>query len=286
MKTTDAKTMMTTSKTTKTDRPAAMPAADAGVMGEFDRLREILARTHTEIPQLLARQRTMERALGLNETEALRKELQGVAAERESAARRRAAAIQAVLDLDAPLQAERAGLERSRQQYATHALAQFRERYSACVADLQALWEAGRALGLALRCEVPMPLPTKVVTSLDGVARGVPVRADVVGVVDDEAAQLGAKLDLLDGALAMVNAIRQSQTFDQHHHRLGLLRGAGAEHSGVYRVLQPFQCLTDGLEFLPGQLVDSSLIGAGMAHRLQVGRRHIEPAGLQTSAAA
>ena len=72
-------------------------------------------------------------------------------------------------------------------------MAQFRERYAACVADLQALWATGLALGLALRTEVPMPLPTRVVTSLvDGVARGVPIRADVAGVVDDEAARLGA----------------------------------------------------------------------------------------------
>ncbi|MGA7239433.1 MAG: hypothetical protein WBY44_27375, partial [Bryobacteraceae bacterium] len=160
-----------------------------GVMQQFDALRAVLETTHTTIPQLLARQKTLERALGLNETESVKEQLAGVVAERESAARRRAAAIGALTELEGPLQAERAALERSRQQYATHALAQFRERYAACVADLQALWEAGRALGLALRCEVPMPLPTKVVTSLDGVARGVPVRADVVGVVDDEAAQ-------------------------------------------------------------------------------------------------
>ena len=91
------------------------------------------------------------------------------------------------------MQAERAGLERSRQQYAVHALAQFRERYSACVADLQALWEAGRALGLALRCEVPMDLPVKLVESMrdGGVLRAVRVRGDVAGVLDEEATRMG-----------------------------------------------------------------------------------------------
>jgi hypothetical protein len=270
---------------TRPQIPISELPTDAGVMTQFDALRAVLETTHTQIPQLLARERTIGRALGLAESEPVKGQLADVVAERESAARRRAAAIQAVLDLDAPLQAERAALERSRQAYAVHALAQFRDRYTACIADLQALWQTGLSLGLALRCEVPMPLPAKVVTSLDGVARGVPVRADVVGVVDDEAAQLGAKLDLLDGALAMVNAIRQSQTFDQHHHRLGLLRGTGAEHSGTFRVLQEFNCLTDGLPFRAGDLVDDSLIGAGMRHRLQTGRRFIEPAAL-TSAAA
>ena len=263
---------------------AALPA-EADVMAQFDRLREILAVTHSRIPALLEQERAIGRALGLSESETLKEQLSDVVRERESAARRRAAALQAVLDLDAPLQAERAGLERSRQQYATHALAQFRERYAACVADLQALWETGRALGFALRCEVPMPLPTRVVTSLvDGVARGVPIRADVAVTVDDEAATLGGKLDQIDGALAAVAAIRQSQTFDQHHHRLGLLRGTAQPASGVYRVIAPFRNLVDGCEFSPGQLIDESLVGSGMAHRLMTGRRFIEPVGLSAAA--
>ena len=78
---------------------AELPEAD--VMARFDAAREILATTHTAIPQLLARQRTLERALGLNESESVKGQLSDVVAERESAARRRAAAIQAVLDLDA-----------------------------------------------------------------------------------------------------------------------------------------------------------------------------------------
>ena len=265
--------------------PISELPAEADVLTRFGVLREVLAATHTQIPQLLARERTIGRALGLAETESVKEQLADAVRERESAARRRAAAIQAVLDLDAPLQAERAALERSRQAYAVHALAAFQERYKDAVANLQACWAAGAALGLALRTEVPMPLPVRVRESLDGTSRAMPIRADVAGVVDDEAARLGGKLDQIDGALAMVNAIRQSALFDQHTHRLGLLRGTSAEHSGVYRVLQPFQCLTDGLEFQPGQLIDSSLVGSGMAHRLQVGRRFIEPERLSAAAA-
>ncbi len=188
-------------KTTKAERPAVMPAGDAGVMGEFSRLRAVLETTHTQIPQLLARERAVSHELGLTETEALRNQLADVTREREAAVRRRMAAVGALTELEGPLQAERLALEAQRQRYAAEAVRAFEARYAAAVSELQACWEAGRALGLALRCEVPMPLPTKVVTSLDGVARGVPVRADVVAVtVDAEAARLGAKLDLVDGA--------------------------------------------------------------------------------------
>jgi hypothetical protein len=262
---------------------AALP--EAGVMEEFSRLRAVLETTHAQIPQMLARQRTLERALGLAETESVKEQLADVVAEREAASRRRAAAIGSILDLDAALQSERAGLERQRQAFATHALAEFRARYSACVSDLQALWETARALGLALRCEVPTPLPVRVRESpVDGVSRAMPIRADVAGVVDAEAAALGQQLDQIDGALAMVAAVRQSQVFDQSHHRLGLLRGTAQPASGVYRVIQPFRNLVDGCEFLPGQLIDSSLIGSGMLHRLMAGKRHIEPAGLSAAA--
>ncbi len=274
-------------KTTKAERPAVMPAGDAGVMGEFSRLRTVLETTHSQIPQLLARERAVSHELGLTETEALRNQLADVTREREAAVRRRMSAVGALTELEGPLQAERLALEAQRQAYAAEAVRAFEARYAAAVSELQACWETGRALGMALRCEVRMPLPVTLRESpVDGVSRAMPVRADVAGVVDAEAAKLGAKLDLVDGALAMVAAIRQSALFDQQSHRLGLLRNTAQPASGVYRVLQPFRNLVDGLEFQPGQLVDSSLIGSSMMSRLQVGRRHIEPVGLQTSAAA
>ncbi len=282
------RTTTTMSKPRPTTPITALPEAEADVMARFSQLRTVLEATHTQIPQLLARERTIGRALGLAETEAVKEQLAGVVAERESAARRRAAAIGAILDLDAALQSERAGLERSRQQYATHALAQFRERYSACVADLQALWETGRALGLALRCEVSMPLPVKLVESArdGGALRAVPIRADVAGVADDEAARLGAQLDQVDGALAAVAAIRQSPNLRPHHHRLGLLRGDGAPSpAACFASSITFRNLSDGLEFQPGQLIDESLIGSGMRHRLMTGQRHIEPVSLESAAA-
>ena len=129
-----------------------------------------------------------------------------------------------------------------------------------------------------------MPLPVRVMASVvDGVSRAQPVRAEVAVTVDAAAVALGAKLDQLDGALTLVNAIRQSQTFDSHHHRIGLLRGASTEFSGTYRVIAAFRNLTDGLNFEPGALIDSTLVGPGMMHRLQTGRRLIQPASLESA---
>ena len=81
------------------------PAAEAGVLVEFDRLRKVLATTHTEIPALLAQERTIAHAAGMNETEELQKQLAEVVATRESAVRRRAAAVSAVVELEPALQA-------------------------------------------------------------------------------------------------------------------------------------------------------------------------------------
>jgi hypothetical protein len=278
---------MTMSVNAKTKNNGALPPeTEAGVLQEFDRLREVLATTHSQIPQLLARERAVSRELGLAESAELQRELQGVVNAREAAARRRMAAVSSILALEAALQAERLAVEVERGQYALRAVAAFQARYSAAVSVLQGLWEEGRSLGMALRCVVEMPLPTRVVESpVDGVARGVPIRSNVAVTLDEQAARLGAKLDQLDGALAVVNAIRQSREFDSRGHRMGLLRGTASEFNGVYRVIAPFRNLVDGCEFQVGQLIDSSLIGSGMMHRLMTGRRFIEPVGL-TSAAA
>ena len=82
--------------------------------------------------------------------------------------------------------------------------------------------------------------------------------------LDEEAQQLGEALDRVDGALSLCNAIRQSAVLEDRHSRLATSRSMGAgEYGGLYKVLAPFQCQVDGLEFLPGQLLDGSLISAG-----------------------
>ena len=267
-----------------------LPADDA--LARFDQLRSTLTRTHDEIPSLLAGALTLRRQLGLAEAEgkdvaALRESLAETEGGRESAARKRAACIEAIMQLEPALQGERAALERSRQQYATHAVAQFQERYRDAVANLQACWETGRLLAATLRCEIPMPLPVRLTTSpVDGTSRALPMRSiDAAPVVDAEAAKLGAKLDEIDSALSLVGAIKQSRELDARDHRLALLRGTGATPSGAYRVLQPFRNQLDGCEFAAGQIVDSSLIGGAMLRRLMTGKRFIQPLGLESAAA-
>jgi hypothetical protein len=254
------------------------------VLAEFARLREVLATTHTAIPQLLARQRTISRALGLNETEELRRQLADVVAERESAVRRRSASIAAIVELEPALQTERAAVEQQQREHAVEAVRAFQARYEACVGQLQALWEEGRVLASALRSEVPMPLPVRVVTSpVDAVARAQPILADVAVTVDAEAGKLGSMIDQLDAALGLCNAIRQSADWEARAHRLAVDRGAASGHTGVYRVMLTFRSQVDGLEFEPGTLVDHSLIGSGMMHRLMTGRRYIAPVGLEAA---
>jgi hypothetical protein len=259
------------------------PAAVTGVLVEFGRLREVLAMTHSEIPALLARERSIAHELGLGETETLPQQLADITTARESAARRRASVLDAVLAMETSLQSERGTLERERQRLGVAALAQFRLRYESCVAALKACWEEGRALAVALRCEVPMALPVKVVTSpVDSVARAQPILASdaVPPTVDPALSALAAEIDQVDGALALCNAIRQSAELEKRHHRLAVDRGAAVEYGGLFRVLATFRCQTDGLEFQPGELLDGSLIGGGIAHRLQAGKRYIEPVGM------
>ena len=103
-----------------------------------------------------------------------------------------------------------------------------------------------------------------------------PVRADVAVVMDAEAAALGAQIDQVDSALALIYALRQSRELDQRHYHLARNRGVPTEFPGTYRTLLPFSS-SDGLPFEVGTLIDASLVGPGMLHRLQIGRRHIMP---------
>jgi hypothetical protein len=279
------RTMSMNSKTNKAT------AAQAGVLQEFDRLHAVLTETHREIPALLAQERTIGHELGLAEGrgesgDGLRVQLEDVAQQRQAAIRRRAASIAAIVGMEPALQGERAAMERQRQEYAAEAVRAFGERYKAAVAALQGLWEEGRILAATLRTEVPMPLPVRVTTSpVDGSTRAVPVRSGDAAAVDAEAARLGAQLDQVDEALALCHAIRQGEELERRHHRLAMDRGAATQCGGVYKVILQFRCMLDGLEFEPGQLVDHTLIGSGMMHRLMTGRRHIEPVGLESAAA-
>ena len=257
------------------------PAAETSVMEPFDRLREVLTGTHAEIPSLLAHERRIAHELGLGESEELHQQLDDVVQQRQAAVRRRSSAVDGIMTLEPALQAERAAVEAQRREYAVQAVEQFQRRYEAAVAQLQGLWEEGRILGEALKVQVPMPMPTTVsVSVVDGIPRVAPITTNIQVVVDAEAVKLGGMIDQLDMALSLIGAIKQTGELEARHHRLSMSRGTANEHSGVFKVLMPFQCQTDGCEFQPGDLIDSTLIGGGMMHRLMTGRRFIQPVEL------
>jgi hypothetical protein len=262
-----------------------------GCIEEFDRLRSALTQTHQEIPALLAAERDIAGRLGLVEArgdggEGLKSQLDETVRQRQAAIRKRSACVDAIVAMEQQLQVERAAVEAERREHAVEAVAQFQARYNAAVANLQALWEEGRLLGETLRTTVPMPLPVRLVTHpVDGSTRAQPIRADIAVTVDAGTAKLGERANALDGALAMIGAIKQSKEIDARHFRLSQERSTAGELSGVFKVMLPFRCLVDGCDFAVGDLVDHTLIGHGNLQRLTVGRRFVQPVELAARAA-
>jgi hypothetical protein len=168
-------------RTTMNSKTKNNAEAEAGVLAQFGQLREVLAETHSTIPRLLAQERSIAHELGLAEArgegaDALHKRLEDVIGQRQSAIRRRSASIEAIGELEGPLQAARAAAERERQAHGIVALAEFRRRYDDATSNLQALWNEGKLLGEALKVQVPMPMPVKVsVSVVDSVARAQPI---------------------------------------------------------------------------------------------------------------
>lgn len=266
------------------DRPMDAPAAQAGALGEFSRLRTILAETHREIPSLLTQERAVDHDLGESDTEELRTMLTGVTQQRQAAVRRRSAAIAAIAALEEQLQVERLRADAALRAYAGEAVASFARRYEAAVASLQALWSEADMLSQALRCPVPVPLPVRVATSpIDGSSRAVAVRSGEAGAaLDTQAARLGAMLDEVDQALALIGSIRQAQQQAEHHRQLCLSRRTSSDMPGVYTVVKPVAYL--GEAFARGALIDQSLIPASTLHKYLIGHYIVQAADQSVAA--
>jgi hypothetical protein len=258
---------------------------------QFEKLREVLTWSHNQIPALLQRRRELESELGMRESAELRKQFADVESERQSAVRRRAAAIDGIVQLEEPLRAERALIEADREARAAEAVEKFMERFNDGVAALQRLWQEGEALGRILRVTIPMALPAKVVVSpVDAVARIEVVRSTdaLPTAVDAQAAKLGARLDELDAGLARIAAVKQSRETDARHFQLSRLRRTQGEfHETFVVVREGVMCLADGLAFPVGSLLDHTLVGhGGLGRLLQSGHRLLQPVALATGAAA
>jgi hypothetical protein len=271
------------------------PAPAAGdVLVEFNRLKSALAQTHTEIPNLLAAERSIGHELGLAEArgdaaDALREQLDETVRQRQAAVRRRNASIAALVEMEAALLRDRAAAEGERERIAAEVAREFGERWREACDRLAALRAEAQVLGSALRTTIATPAPyiafvnpIREEPELRPVAGSEPVTT----ALPAHLSILVARLDALDAALSRITAIKQARQLDQYHYDLSRVRGVAAEFPGTYRVTAAFDCLIDGLKFEAGTLIDSSLLGPGSLQRLVATRRFIHPAEFGSTRAA
>jgi hypothetical protein len=282
---------------TKTNKPVeAAPAADADVLREFDRLYVVLSETHGTIPTLLARERDLNRVLGLSEArgnsdaDGLRQQLDDTVRERQAAIRRRVASVDALLEMEPALRSDRGIVETERRQVAAEVAQDFGKRWQQACDALAVLRAEAGVLSAALRTTIACPAPY---IPFVHAIREQPELRPVAGPEQPPTAALPAhlsilvrRLDALDSAMARVSAIQQSKQLDSRHYDLSKIRGTPAEFPGVFLVTGEFDSLVDGMKFAPGTLVDATLIGPGQLARLTVARRYLRPADLHTGAAA
>ena len=279
----------------KTKNNAAIEDTAAGdVLAQFTVLRDALALTHTEIPKLLARERDLNHELGLSEATGdsnvaeLRAQLDDVVRQRAAAVRRRAASVQGVLDLEPLLQTDRAAAEAERQRIAGGIIAEFSGRWRQACDALSALRSEAEALARALRVTIATPPPYEAFQhAVDGSLR---VRlltgSEVPVVLPPHLVKIVERLDGLDAALTRCAAIQQAKQLDERHYQLALRRGQPTEFHDTYKCTGAFDCLTDGLPFEVGSLVDASLLGGGQLGRLLTAQRYLRPANLSSATAA
>jgi hypothetical protein len=279
---------MNSSKRSKTEDAAA----DADVLREYATLRDALAQTHVEIPKLLARERDLNHELGLSEARGdagaddLRRQLVDIVHQRQAAVRRRAASIQGVLDLEASLQADRAAAEAERQRIAGGIIAEFSGRWKQACDALSTLRSEAEALARALRVSIATPAPYVPYTHIDGSLRVRLLTGSEVPVsLPANLSRIVERLDGLDAALVRVTSIQQSKQLDERHYQIALRRNQPTEFHDTYLVTAAFDCLSDGLPFQTGDLVDGSLLGGGQLGRLLTAQRYLRPANLAATAA-
>jgi hypothetical protein len=285
---------MTTKKNPSPDNGPSAALTSSGeasdALTQFNVLRDALTQTHAEIPTLLAGERDLVHQLGLAEANRdsnvadLRGQLERVLQEHQAAVRRRAASVEAILQMESALQTERGIAEAERQRIAAGIVLEFNQRWSAACNALSTLRAEAEALGSALCTTIATPAPfTTFLHPVTGVPALRPVATSEPAPVPVLPANLSAlvrRLDALDAGLTRCASIRQGKQLDQRFYDLSRVRGQPAEFGGVYLCMAPFDSLTDGLPFQPGMLIDASLVGPGSMHRLTLGRRYIRPVDL------
>jgi hypothetical protein len=254
----------------------ALTAAEQ-VLRDHDRVRAVLIRTHDAIPAALRvraelQDQLAEAELNGKDTKVLRERRLVTESERLSFVGQRQGAIQALLDGETGLTERRDVLVAEKDQYARKATEAFRVKYDAAVLALQTAWATGDELARAMRCDVPMPLPVRAtggpVPTISGIGcpESEPVRLHRVPgpdsappPIDAVAARIGATLDRLGTAIDLANGLRAALRMQSQAQMRESLRGWNP--AGAYVVVREFICHTDGLPFLPNQIIDASLLG-------------------------
>ena len=256
---------------------AAITVAEDG-LARCGKLADTLAETVDTVSKALAQERQSEIDLGVTEISggdvgSIRTELTATRDRRESAARRRRAAITGLLELEGELAVARAGVDAAKTEYADDVLANFHSRWKTACHVLATLHAEATLLSTALHTTVTCPPPYTV--SMNIVRDCPELRFAGVPVpplpLPGELALLTNTLDRLTSAGRLIGAIQAAAQMDERHHALSRVRtGMQDQMLGVFLVIKPFSYFD--FEFELGMLVDRSLLNDGLLHRLLLGK--------------
>jgi hypothetical protein len=247
------------------DLAQAINAAEA-VLVKYGTLEGAMIQTGRSIPAALAEERQLNDELGRAEiqggdTGSLHQRLDATRGERASAARRRLAASDCLLQLDAELEEARQAVDRARSVYAVGVVAEFSGRWAAKIRELAALRAEAAELSRVLGCSVPTP---SYLSEAPAPAESVQLPTAVEAIA--------AVLQKLEAARVLCASVRQSHNFTRTFFARARERGARGEFGGVFQVTRTFEVL--GSVFSAGQLVDRSvLLGEGLVERFFTGRQ-------------
>lgn len=243
-------------------------------MAQFRRYQAALVDTGVRIPQLLQEQRSLRAELGQSEisgadVQEMKERLDAIAAGLESAGRQRGAASDGLLFLADGLREARAIAAQELAGVAQSTVGDFQVRWARAVAELSRLHAEAAMLSRALRTNVPTAPPYIASLSADGTRMQVVfsghIETDAVHLPPQVAA-ITERIDQFDDAASLCAAVAQAREWDARYVAMQRTRsGSMPVMTGTYVVNKRFTHL--GGEFQPGDLVDQSLMGAGVLHR-------------------